>query len=297
MMAVARGNGRGFVLASILWILSPPAAAAALALPADPEDATIGAADYAVPIEGFMRLTGRITISEDGRVFGHAIDRADQVSDEAKAFLSRQIAGWRVRFDDGVAPPPRPVRFTVLLRASPVAGGVYRMWVDGVHLDEPLPQAQRLSAKRMPRPEYPRGMARIGAGGTAYMLLLIGADGRVEDVFAEQVDLTAVTADPADLARLQLEFSASAAAAVRKWRFRLPVEGPYADTPQAVRVPIGFVMNGRNERYGEWQYLVRGVRRSPPWSASVLRGLDAVASGELQLSRSRFRVVTAPGDG
>lgn len=296
-MAMERGNGRAFALASILWILSPPSVAEVLAQSAGATDSPVAAADYAAPVEGFMQLTGRITVDDDGRVSGYAIDHVDQVSDEARSFLARQIATWRVECDEDVRLLTKAVKFTARLRASPVDDGVYRLWVDGVHLDEPLPSAQRLSVKRKRWPEYPRGMARTGASGTVYMLLLIGADGRTEDVFAEQVDLTAVPPDPADIPRHQLEFIASAAAAARHWRFELPVEGPYARVPQAVRVPFGFFMHGREVRYGEWQYLVRGVRRSPPWSASVLSGLDPVVSGDLQPVRSRLRVVTEPGDG
>lgn len=265
---------------------------AAAAVPASaPAPAPAPAADgQALPIEGFMTLTGRIEAGADRRVSAWAIDHAAKVPGDVRAFLERRIAGWSLDFDEGVEPPAGPMRFTVRVRASPLGDGLYRLWLDGVHVDEPMPEAQRFAVDDGPRPVYPRSMARIGASGIVYMLVLAGADGRVEDVFAEQVDLTALPADPADFPRYQLEFMAQAAAAARQWRFRMPTEGPYAGRPQAVRIPFEFSPRDRRVAYGEWEYLVRGVRRAPPWSA-VDPG--AMGSAGVMPAYSRLRVVGA----
>lgn len=279
-------QGCAAVAAVLLLLL-----AAAVASASEPAPGIAPAPDaQALPVEGFMTLTGRIEAGADRRVSGWAIDDAAKVPEDVRAFLARRIAGWSLDFDEGVAPPARPMRFTVRVRASPLGDGLYRLWLDGVHVDEPMPDAHRFGVEHGPRPVYPRGMARIGASGIVYMLVLAGADGRVEDVFAEQVDLTALPADPADFPRHQLEFMAQAAAAARQWRFRMPAEGPYAGRPQAVRIPFEFSMRDRRPAYGEWEYLVRGVRRMPPWSA-VDPG--AMGSAGVMPARSRMRVVGA----
>jgi len=289
---VRRIHERRLALAAgaCLALLSPMAAAAGEQAK-DDGPATVAAAEYAVPIEGFMVLTGRMEVGADRRVSGYAIDRAAQVPDEVTAFLARQAANWHVEFDADVAPPSGAVRFTVRLRASPIGDGLYQLWLDGVHLDEPLPAAQRLRAARMGPPDYPRSMARIGASGIVYMQLLLDADGNIEDVFAEQVDLTAVAADPADLPRYQLEFIASAATAASRWRFKVPVEGPYARARQAVRVPVTFLT--RPVAYGQWEYLVRGVRGTSPWTSGAQDNAGAMASTGVQPVLPRMWVVVA----
>jgi hypothetical protein len=278
-----------------LLVFAPLAARPAGA--ADAPQAGTAKAASTLPVEGFMALTGRLVVGEDRRVSAYVIDHAAKVPDEVRAFLDRRIANWRVEFDAGTAPTAEAVRFHVRLRASAADDGLYRLWLDGVHVDEPLPAAQQLVATRTRRPDYPRAMGKVRASGIVYMLALVGADGRVEDVFAEQVDLTAVPADPADFIEHQLEFIASAAGAVRQWRFRVPAEGPYAAVPQVVRIPLVFAMHDRPTAYGEWEYLVRGVRKSPPWrSASVPDATSALASTGMQPARSRIRVVDA-GEG
>lgn len=261
---------------------------------AEPEPGAAAAAAAAaareVPVEGFMTLTGRVVVDADGSVSAYAIDHAAQVPDEVEAFLARKAARWQVRFDEGFAPPAEPVSFTARVRASPTEQGLYRLWLDGMYLDEPLPAAHRLRVERRRPPAYPRDMARVGASGIVYMLVRIGADGRVEDAFAEQVDLTAMPPDPSRVPQYQLEFIASAMTAVRQWRFRIPAEGPFAGEPHEVRVPIIFAMFDRPMAgYGEWEYLVRGVRKPPPWRPGADADMDgAVAATGIQHARSRM---------
>lgn len=286
---------RHVILAVLVLCLHAPLTATAVG-GEDAEAAPAAASGYAVPVEGFMTLSGRILVGADRRVSGFAIDRASEVPDEVKAFLARQAADWRVEFDAGVETPTEPVRFAARVRASPAGDGIYRMWLDGINLPEMLPVTQRFVPTRKRRPDYPRGMGRIGASGVVYVLALVGPDGRVDDVFAEQVDLTAVPDDPADVAQFQLEFMASALGAARQWRFRAPASGPLAGTAQVVRIPVIFAMNGKLPPYGQWEYLVRGVHKWPPW---MPRGVDrgaAIAAAGIQPARSRIRVVT-PGDG
>lgn len=283
--------------AAFVAMLALVPVAAHAASPASAEQPAVPASSVAVPVEGFMRLTGRIVVGADRRVSGFAIDRADQVPDEIKAFLSRQAADWRVEFDPEVAPPTGPVRFSVRLRASPAGDGQYGLWLDGVHLEEPLPEAQRMLATRKRWPEYPRAMAKLGASGIVYMLALVGTDGRVEEVFAEQVDLTVAPADAEEVVQFQLEFMASAASAARRWRFRMPAEGPDAGRRQALRIPMVFAMHDRPEAaYGEWEYVVRGVRKSPSWAPMNPGARGAMASAGVMPARSRMWVANA-GDG
>lgn len=266
------------------------------------ESVGTGASAEAIPVEGSMTLTGRIAIGADRDVSSHVIDHEEQVPEEVKAFLARQIAGWRVGVDDGVELPPEAVvRFTVQVRASPAGDGLYGLWLDGVNLDEPLPASRRVSARRLRPPVYPTAMAKVGAGGIVYMQVLLDAEGRVEDVFAEQVDLTTLPDEPADVINYQLEFIAHAAAAARRWRFSMPSEGPYAGKRHVLRIPVDFTLADKPEPgYGQWRFLVRGVRRVAPWLSADggARARDdgiAVAGGDLQLASSRIWVVRPDG--
>ena len=282
-------------------LLVPAAAgvAAAATTAMDAEPVVVAGPGREVPVEGFMELSGRLVVEADGRVSAYAIDHADAVPGDVRAFLGRRVMAWRVALDAGVVVPEEPVGFHVRVRASPAGDGLYRLWLDGVRLDEVLPAAQRLQSIHRRRPEYPRAMASVGASGIVYMQVLVGADGRVEDVFAEQVDLTAMPADPADFAQYQLEFMASAATAARQWRFKVPSEGPYAGTQrQVVRIPLVYFMHDRPmAAYGQWEYLVRGVHKHPPWQSGADADAGrAMASLGMQPARSRMRVVDA-GDG
>lgn len=271
-----------------LWCAPSPAWASA----ADAEARSVDTGGYPVPLEGFMRLTGTVAFDADRRVSAYALDRAADVPEEVRTFLARQVADWRIEFDPGVVPPAGPLQFTVRVRASPEGNGLYRLWLDGRDLTDVLPAAQRLRAKRMPPPDYPRGMLRIGASGIAYTQVLLDRSGAVLDLFTDQVDLTAVPPDPADIPRHQREFAASAAAALRRWRFLVPEEGPYARDRLVVRIPIGFGIQGRTVPYGQWEYLIRGVRGTSPWQAAEGEP-DIAASAGVQPLRPRLRLVSA----
>lgn len=285
------------LVVALLVAISPPGMAGA-APQASVEPAGAGASVEAIPVEGFMTLTGRIAVGTDRDVSSHVVDHEEQVPEEVKAFLARQIAGWRVGVDEGVAlQPGAVVGFTVQVRASPAGDGLYGLWLDGVSLDEPLRASQRVSARRIRPPAYPGAMAKVGGSGIVYMLVLLDAHGRVEDVFAEQVDLTALPAELGDVIAHQLEFIAHASAAARQWRFSMPREGPYVGKRHVLRIPVSFQAWGKPEPgYGQWRFLVRGVRRAPPWlpaagDSPASRGGIAVAGGDLQLARPRIWVV------
>lgn len=253
-----------------------------------------------VPIDGSMRLTGSLTIVVDdagstkARVSGYAIDRADKVPEEVRTFLARRIAGWRIDWDrDAALATSDVLRFSVQVRASPVGDGQFRLWLDGVTVDDARPPSERVRAKRMRPPEYPREMLRIEATGIVYMLLKVGRDGRVQDLFAEQVDLTVASEDMDVMRRMHARFIASAAAAARGWRFDVPTSGALAgDEAWFVRVPVEFSLHHRPPPgYGGWQYLVRGPRRQAPWQGEgVADGIGAPAPGEVRFAASLIRV-------
>ncbi len=295
------------LLALILAMSLPCLAGAWDAPPAGGAADGQATAGDALPVDATMVLRGSLRVDAARGVGSYAIDQVDQVPPEVQAFLARQIADWRIDVAAGAELPPEAVlRFTVMVRASPAGDGLHRLWLDGVHVDEALPASQRVAIERRRLPTYPTAMARIGGSGVVYMLVLLDAQGRVDDVFAEQVDLTTLPARPEDVVQHQLEFIAHAAAAARQWRFSMPKEGPYAGKPLAVRVPVDFTMTERAQvpDYGQWQFLVRGVRRAPPWSEEAAghapeEGGVAIAGGDLQFARSRVRVVrpSAGADG
>lgn len=247
------------------------------------------------PIDAYMALTGRLAAAEGGAVYWHKIDSEEQVPEPVLAFIARQASGWVLEDADGAvaASGSGPLVFSVVVRASPVADGTYGLWIDGIELQDTLPAEQKVMMQRRVPVSYPRELARMGASGIAYVSVRIDPDGRVADVFTEQVDLTTVPEDLETLMQIQARFAANAATAIRRWRFRMPQSGPDAGRPFTGRVTVDFTMVGQESAYGQWRYLVRGRRAPAPWLAATGSdvALAPVATADtLQPAVSRRRI-------
>ncbi len=78
----------------------------------------------------------------------------------------------------------------LLLVAKPGANNTYAVSIRSAHFGSQEQGAASVTAKDMPPPAYPEHAFREGATGVVYLLLKIGRDGKVEDLVAEQVNLT-----------------------------------------------------------------------------------------------------------
>lgn len=240
------------------------------------------------PVEGYMFLTGQLASDATGKVYWHEIDSAQDVPEQVRSFIAQQAADWTLEETTGT-PVARTMTFALAVRASPAGDGLFRLWLAGINVREVLPPAERIVVDRRIPPEYPYELARIGAGGIVYMSVWVDADGNVQDLFAGQVDLTTMPQDLEQMKQIQAKLAANAAAAVRRWRFRMPAMGKDAGRPFAAQVTVDFTMEKRLPVYGEWRYLVRGRRALPPWQ-STSGALETMVPGEIQLAGSGYRI-------
>lgn len=263
--------------------------------------------------EATMRLSGMISIAADGSVSGYTIDRKDQVSPEALELMAQTVPHWRFQpvLIDGT---PTHIKTSMQLRlqARPEGDGNYRLSVAGTHFGEQSGRgdAERsgqrrdtLEGEKLDPPFYPQALIRAGGGGTAYALVRIGRDGRLEDVHIEQVNLDFV-APERDMARARELLAASAMQGARRWTFQVPVEGKHADRPYWVaRVPVNYCMDNRPCRgnaYAKWESYIPGPRALPPaWASEALRTAGAPdslpSSGVFPLDEAGPRLLTPVG--
>lgn len=251
----------------LLWMACPVAFAQGPLSTSLAED--VATRDRPFQVEGYMFLTGRLATDGDGRVHWHEIDAADQVPEPVVAFVSRQAADWVIVTAGGDrVSTPLQMTFSISIRASPSGEGRYQLWRDGVSVEPQLGPDARIRVQHRAHPQYPRSLARIGAGGIVYLLLQLDEDGRVQEVFSRQIDLTTLPSDLDEAMWIQAQLGASAATAARRWRFRMPTEGEAARRPAIVGISVDYSVEPPPPAYGEWRYLVRGRHALPPWAMS-----------------------------
>jgi len=113
----------------------------------------------------------------------------------------------------------------------------------------------------------------------------VGRSGRAEDVAVEQVNLRMVGPER-EMARMREVLSRPAAAAARRWQFRLPTTGESADDESwTIRVPVDYRFYGSGPRYGTWEAYVPGPRQPIPWHLESLEDFgiapDTLVAGQV----------------
>lgn len=248
-------------------------------------------------IEMSMAVTGEITVSEHGGVIAHTLDRTDELPPGVVAFLQQQITAWEFK---PLQHEGRPVRarnkMRVLLVAKKQDTGGYEMRVQAAsfHAFRTAEESSSDNGRMMP-PRYPAAMARAGASGSVYLILKVGRDGRVEEAFAEQVNLRILATAP-EMERMRQSFAASAVQAARDWSFTPPSQ---VDSGAAeywtMRVPVDYTMGRMEPRYGRWVAYVPGPRTTADWVDAELTqsSPEALANGMVGvLDRHALRLLT-----
>ncbi|RYZ73911.1 MAG: hypothetical protein EOP91_03890 [Lysobacteraceae bacterium] len=223
-----------------------------------------------------MRLTGTLAIDAEGSVTGYAIDQPGRVPPEVLGHLARNVPRWKL-VQAPAAGEATSLPFSVRVMAAPREAGLFELSLVGATIRGKRGPGEEVVVRGgLRRPEYPRAVARLAkVTGTVYVVLKVGRRGAVEDLVIEQVNLDFV-GEPAQVAQVQAEFAAQAAAAARHWKFKLPVAGALAAEPfLTVRVPVRYVAD-MLPRYGQWEYYLPGPRRVAPWMQEDI----AVGAGE-----------------
>jgi hypothetical protein len=219
-------------------------------------------------VEASMLVTGTIDIDPEGHVVGYSLDQEDRLPEAAVSILGTHIPDWK--FEPVLVagkPSHVSVKTSIRLIAKKVDEDEYLVRVSGAHFGSHTDVDAPRSSGLMTPPRYPRELARAGVGGTAYLIVKVGADGEVEDVIAEQVNLRAVASD-GQMSRMREQLARTSIATARKWRFTPPVEPASTDpAPWLLRVPVDFLAPGQTSpKYGAWRAYVPGPRQANPWS-------------------------------
>lgn len=262
-------------------------------------------------VESSMLLTGSMVVESDGRVSTWELDRPDDVMEPVRDLVGKAAAAWVFEpvVVDGETVRAK-ARMSLRVVATPVGGDSFQLTIRSGHFgDDAMSGAERRKAastdrvhsRRMSPPAYPADALAAGVGGTVYLVMRINREGRVEDVFAEQVNLRAVGSER-DMERMRTLLARPALAAARRWTFSIPTTGDDADDEYwSLRVPVEYLLHDQKlAGYGEWQSYIPGPLHKAPWSARALgpgESPDAMIAGRVYQEGRQMKLLTPLGEG
>ncbi len=246
-------------------------------------------------IESSLLVKGTIDISAEGKVLGYALERDEALPAAVQRLVARAVPMWQfepVELKTGTT--RGRARMSLRLVARKLDEENFSVAIQGAQFGQEH-VAGGLASKQMAPPRYPEDAQYAGVGGTVYLAVKVGRDGRVEDVTAEQVNLRVIASEPA-MQRWRDVLEKASVRAARKWTFTPPTAGEDADAPYwSARVPVAFIAPGAKEpRDDEWSAYIPGPRRSIPWYPEAQgAGADALAAGDVQMLGAGPRLLTA----
>ncbi|MET3653307.1 hypothetical protein [Dyella japonica] len=247
------------------------------------------AADKQPVSEASMLVKGSIVIGPDGKVVSYTVDRPERIPPAVLDVVKTNVPNWIFEFEDHVS---EPVKETMSIRvvARAVDETHARLVVAGASFEDNSGESTRyVHRKTTTAIHYPRISLEDRVSGTVYLLLQIGQDGRVQQAFAEQVNLRQYPAQTRnevyehDLAKAAIE-------GTKNWTFEPPSTGPNAkDNSWLVRVPVTFTLHEVGvpdpDAYGKWDEYMPGVVQKAPWGGNrrlVSDRPDSLAQGMLE---------------
>ena len=292
---------RGRILLGLLLVLCVPLASQARKMPDE----------IRAQVENSMLVRGTVDIDRDGRATGVALHQADKLPAGVVRLVDTAVATWRFEpvLVDGV---PADVRTRMSLRvvATPQGDDAFAISLRSASFGLDAPdEAARVAGgddnatirhKTTAPPKYPPSSYQQGIQGTVYLVARIDRSGRVEDVVAEQVNLT-VYGTPRQMESGRKDLAEASMRAARRWSFHVPTEGDAAAQPYwSVRVPVSFAISdsrlARDEdEYGAWETYLPGPRTPAPWGDDDSRSAgspDALPDGALSLVGSGPKLLT-----
>ncbi|WP_243708126.1 energy transducer TonB [Luteimonas arsenica] len=257
-------------------------------------------------VEASMLVTGSMMVEPDGRVSGWEVDRREELPDAVVGLVGKSMAAWRFEpvMVDG-APVQVKARMSLRVVMSRQDDDNYAIAIRSGYFggDAMTPQERAELAgtddvrkERMDPPRYPDHALRAGVKGTVYLVLKVGRDGRVEDVFAEQVNLRTVGSER-QMAKMREMLARPSIAAARGWTFAIPTTGEDADEPfWTLRVPVDYMFgDDKPPAYGEWHAYIPGPRERAPWKVQALgpwQSPDAMLAGGVYQEGRELRLLT-----
>lgn len=222
--------------------------------------------------ESSLRLVGSLVIGTDGRVEEHQLDKDAPLSPTLTAFVDQAIRAWRfepVKVNGEIV--RAKVQMSMRLVATRTDDDKFSVRIASTHFGDSTPRpGPELIPKNPPR--YPMEVMIAGGEGTVYLVVQIGADGKVRNVDAEQVNLYTAGTEK-QMAWMRKSFADASIKAARRWRFTLPTEGAEAGKDSwLTRIPVMFFMGHDKSNPGQWETYIPGPRNlNIPWAHERLK--------------------------
>lgn len=232
--------------------------------------------------EASLLVTGTIEVAADGSVMSHAIDHPEQLDAGVVGMIDRSMTEWRFKPIHGTA----SATMRLVVHAKKDDAGKYRISIGSASFESPQETAGWTFVKNAP-PEYPFDALVAGVGGTVYLSIHVDRNGKVIDVIAEQVNLSAED-NPTKMDRWRGLLSTAAISAAKNWRFRYPLDSEAtaavnSEDARTIRVPVEYHLDGdRTPSYGQWSMYVPGPLHAIPWLShddAVSTSPEAFAAG------------------
>ena len=254
-------------------------------------------------VESSMLVTGWVVIATDGSVSKLELDEPDKLPGGVLSLVERAGASWRFEptLIDGVARKAK-ARMSLRIAAKRIDAERYEIGIrsgyfgeEAITPEERIARPDSIKPIAMKPPIYPEIAWKAGARGTVYVVLKIGREGTVQELFAEQVNLQVIGSEN-EMDRMRGMLAKSALNAAKKWTFQLPVIGEKVkEETWVVRVPVDFQFHGyQRPSYGQWDSYVPGLIRRAPWDTGFdgAQSPDAMIAGALYDARKSLRLLT-----
>lgn len=280
-------------------LLSAALAAAFLTVAVPPVADAQSARQMRQEVEASMLVTGHVDIDRSGQVTAHVLDQQDKLPAYVVSLIERALPVMRFEpvLVDG-APVLARAKMSLRMVATPSGNGDMDLRIAGAHFGEDEiagTSAESVRSIEMKPPRYPTTVLDMGGKGTVYLLVRVGRDGRVADVAAEQVNLTAL-GNAREMRVIRERLAKAAINGARDWTFAPPTQGEAVSSEYwVVRVPVEFYI-GRDGApgYGEWSAYHPGELTRPSWAAPTPPGFspDTLVAGGVTPEVSRFKLLT-----
>ena len=218
--------------------------------------------------EASMLVLGSLTVGSDGRVVGHTLDDVAQLPAPVVDVIDRNMARWQFQpvVRDGHAVTARS-QMSLRVVAQPSGQHDYVLSIRGVHFGDST--NGRGGLVRNIDPEYPPQAMAAHVAGTVYLALRIDAQGRVQDVATEQVDLRYL-GNNWQMERYRKLLGRAAERAAHGWLFEPLRAGQaavarYAMVPVVSDIHVSGVPGMPSDGPGHWVSYMPGPVKTVPW--------------------------------
>lgn len=260
-------------------------------------------------VQASMLVTGSIVVTQDGSVNSYTLDKQDKLPPLVLEVIGKTVPHWRFAIDVGDfqeymrTSQAKLLKTTMNLRVLAVAADNQHYSVSiseasfGGDVSPGKAASDRLTEKSLAAPRYPSRSLQDGVGGTVYVEVRIGRDGRVEDQVARQVNLR-VVAPENEMAIFRKDLASATIEAARHWKFNPPTSGREAGQQHwYALIPVNFCPAVRcaQEAYGKWVGYVPGPNTPAPWHddpEAPAENSDAMPAGVAFQPDRRLKLLT-----